>query len=110
MVIKGFDDGVTGMAVGDKKTIHIPFLEAYGPSNPEMVIDMPKDRFPEDMQLEIGMPLMMTSGDGQNFQVTVTEIKEDAILLDANHPLAGKDLVFDLELVEIVTKPLIIMP
>lgn len=110
MVIKGFDDGVTGMAVGDKKTIHIPFLEAYGPSNPEMVIDMPKDRFPEDMQLEIGMPLMMTSGDGQNFQVTVTEIKEDAVMLDANHPLAGKDLVFDLELVEIINKPLIIMP
>jgi FKBP-type peptidyl-prolyl cis-trans isomerase 2 len=110
MVIKGFDDGVTGMAVGEKKTIHIPFLEAYGPSNPEMIIDMPKDRFPTDMQLEIGMPLMMTSGDGQNFQVTVTEIKEDAVTLDANHPLAGKDLVFDLELVEIISKPLIIMP
>jgi FKBP-type peptidyl-prolyl cis-trans isomerase 2 len=110
MVIKGFDDGVTGMAVGEKKTIHIPFLEAYGPSNPEMIIDMPKDRFPTDMQLEIGMPMMMTSGDGQNFQVTVTEIKEDAVTLDANHPLAGKDLVFDLELVEIISKPLIIMP
>lgn len=110
MVIKGFDDGVTGMAVGEKKTIHIPFLEAYGPSNSEMIIDMPKDRFPTDMQLEIGMPLMMTSGDGQNFQVTVTEIKEDAVTLDANHPLAGKDLVFDLELVEIISKPLIIMP
>lgn len=110
MVIKGFDDGVTGMAVGDKKTIHIPFLEGYGPANPEMIIDMPKDRFPEDMQLEIGMPLMMTSGDGQNFQVVVTEIKEEAVILDANHPLAGKDLVFDLELVEIINKPLIIMP
>jgi FKBP-type peptidyl-prolyl cis-trans isomerase 2 len=110
MVIKGFDDGVTGMAVGDKKTINIPFLEAYGPTNPEMIIDMPKDRFPEDMQLEVGMPLMMTSGDGQNFQVTVTEIKEEAVILDANHPLAGKDLVFDLELVEIINKPLIIMP
>ncbi len=109
MVIKGFDDGVTGMTVGEKKTINIPFVEAYGPSNHEMVIDMPKDRFPEDMELEVGMPLMMSNGGGQNFQVVVTEIKEDAVMLDANHPLAGKDLIFDLELVEIVNKPLIIM-
>lgn len=111
MVIKGFDDGVTGMTVGDKKTINIPFNEAYGPRNPDMIIDMPKDRFPADMQLEEGMPLMMSDGSGQNFQVTVVEIKPEAVILDANHPLAGQDLVFDLELVEIVEKsPLIIMP
>lgn len=111
MVIKGFDDGVTGMVVGDKKTIQIPFNEAYGPRNPDMVIEMPKDRFPEDMKIEIGMPLMMSDGSGQNFQVTVTDIKEEAVTLDANHPLAGQDLVFDLELVEIVgASPLIIMP
>jgi FKBP-type peptidyl-prolyl cis-trans isomerase 2 len=111
MVIKGFDDGVTGMAIGDKKTITIPSDEAYGPRNPEMVIDVPKDRFPPDMELEIGMPLAMSNGSGQPFQVTVVEIKEDSVLLDANHPLAGMDLVFDLELVEIVEKsPLIIMP
>lgn len=111
MVIKGFDDGVTGMAIGDKKTINIPYNEAYGPRNPEMIIDMPKDHFPKDMQLEKGMPLMMSNGSGQNFQVVVVEIKGDAVLLDANHPLAGHDLVFDLELVEIVGgSPLIIMP
>lgn len=111
MVIKGFDDGVTGMSVGEKKTINIPFLEAYGPRNPEMVIDMPKDRFPQDMELEIGMPLVMTDGQGQQFQVTIVEIKDDVVVLDANHPLAGKDLVFDLELVEIVGgSPLIIVP
>lgn len=109
MVIKGFDDGVTGMVVGEKKTVTIPFLDAYGAANPEMIVDMPKDRFPEDMQLEIGMPLMMSNG-AQNFQVVVKEIKDDTVILDANHPLAGKDLVFDLELVEIVNKPLIIMP
>lgn len=111
MVIKGFDDGVTGMAVGEKKTIQIPFDEAYGPRNPDMVIDMPKDRFPQDMTIEPGMPLMMSDQQGQQFQVTVAEIKEASVVLDANHPLAGKDLVFDLELVEIVGgKPLIIMP
>jgi FKBP-type peptidyl-prolyl cis-trans isomerase 2 len=110
MVIKGFDDGVTGMTVGEKKTIEIPFLEAYGPKNPEMVIDMPKDRFPADMQVEVGMPLGMSDGQGNQYQVVVTEIKDDVIVLDANHPLAGKDLIFDLELVEIVgDKPLIIL-
>ena len=111
MVIKGFDEGVTGMAVGDKKTINIPYDEAYGARNPEMLIDMPKDRFPADMELETGMPLMMSDGQGQQFQVTVTEIKEATVMLDANHPLAGQDLVFDLELVEIVGgSPLIILP
>jgi FKBP-type peptidyl-prolyl cis-trans isomerase 2 len=111
MVIKGFDDGVTGMAVGEKKTINIPADEAYGPINEEMVIEFPKANFPPDMQLEAGMPLMMSNGQGQNFQVVVIEIKEETVILDANHPLAGKELIFDLELVEIVgTKPLIIMP
>jgi len=111
MVIKGFDDGVTGMAVGDKKTINIPADEAYGPKNPDMIIDMPKDRFPKDMEIEVGMPLSMSDGQGQQFQVVVAEVKEDAVILDANHPLAGEDLIFDLELVEIIgAKPLIIMP
>jgi FKBP-type peptidyl-prolyl cis-trans isomerase 2 len=109
-VIVGFDEGVTGMAVGEKKTITIPADEAYGPSNPDMLIEMPKDRFPKDMEVEVGMPIGMSDGQGQQFQVIVKEIKEDSVILDANHPLAGKDLVFDLELVDIVNKPLIIMP
>jgi len=110
MVIKGFDEGVKGMAVGDKKTITIPFDQAYGPRNPDMIIEMPKDRFPKDMELEVGMPLGMSDGQGQQFEVTIIEIKDDSVTLDANHPLAGQDLIFDLELVEIITKPLIIMP
>ena len=111
MVIKGFDDGVTGMSVGEKKTINIPFAEAYGPINPEMIIEMPKDRFPEDLELGIGMPLMMSDQQGQQFQVKIVEIKEEAVMLDANHHLAGKDLTFDLELVEIVAPvSRIIMP
>lgn len=110
-VIKGFDEGVTGMIVGEKKTIQIPFMEAYGPHSAEMVIEMPKERFPQDMEISIGMPLHMSDGQGRQFQVTVTEIKEEVVMLDANHPLAGKDLVFDLELVEIEgSSPLIIMP
>lgn len=111
MVIKGFDDGVTGMTVGEKKTINIPFAEGYGPSSPDMIVDMPKDRFPADMQIELGMPLVMSDGQGQQFQVKIVEIKDESVILDANHPLAGKDLIFDLELVEIVGgSPLIITP
>jgi peptidylprolyl isomerase len=110
-VIKGFDDGVTGMVVGEKKTIQIPFMEAYGPHSPEMVIEMPKERFPADMDITVGMPLQMNDGQGRQFQVTITEIKDSAVLLDANHPLAGKDLIFDLELVSIDGgSPLIILP
>ena len=109
-VIKGFDDGVNGMVVGDKKTINIPFDEAYGPKNPDMIIEMPKDRFPKEMELEVGLPLVMSDGQGQQFQVMIAEIKDDVVILDANHPLAGQDLTFDLELVEIVNKPLIIIP
>lgn len=111
MVIKGFDAGVTGMKVGEKKTINIPAEEAYGPKNPDMFIEYPKVQFPADIQLELGMPLMMSNAAGQQFQVKVSEIKEEVIVLDANHPLAGEELIFDLELVEIVGgKPLIIMP
>ena len=111
MVIPGFDEGVEGMTDGEKKTINIPFDQAYGPRRQEMMIDMPRERFPSEMELEVGMPLMMSDGAGNNHQVVVTEIKESSVMLDANHPLAGQELIFDLELVEIVgKKPLIITP
>ena len=111
MVIKGFDEGVMGMEVGEKKTINIPVDEAYGPRSEEMIIEFPKERFPAELQIEEGTPVMMSNEAGQDFPVLVAEIKEDSVMLDANHPLAGEELVFDLELVEIVdSKPLIIMP
>jgi len=111
MVIKGFDSGVTGMNVGDKKTINIPYNEAYGPRNPEMLIEIPKENFPKDLDLEIGLPLMVNNESGQSFQVIISQIKDATVVLDANHPLAGEDLIFELELVEIVGgSPLIIMP
>ena len=110
-VIKGFDEGVSGMKVGEKKTINIPVDEAYGERSEDMLIEFPKDRFPKDMEIKEGMQLMMSNGTGQNIPVIVTEVKDDAVILDANHPLAGEDLIFDIELVEIVGgKPLIIMP
>ena len=75
-----------------------------------MIIEFPKTQFPADMKPEAGMQLMMNNGDGQSFPVLVTEVKEETVLLDANHPLAGEDLVFDIELVEIVPTSRIIMP
>jgi FKBP-type peptidyl-prolyl cis-trans isomerase 2 len=110
MVIKGFDNGVLGMAIGDKKTIEIPVEDAYGPEDPQMLMDFPMDRFPQDMKPEIGMQLNMSNGSGQNFPVVIREIKGDVVTLDANHPLAGEILIFDLELVEILGGSLIILP
>jgi FKBP-type peptidyl-prolyl cis-trans isomerase 2 len=111
MVIKGFDDGVLGMVIGDKRTINIPVDEAYGPKNPEMLVEFPKSNFPPDMVPEVGMRLNMTSGTGEVIPVIIAGIEEEIVMLDANHPLAGEPLVFDIELVEILgAKPLIIMP
>jgi len=111
MVIKGFDDGVTGMKVGDKKTINIKVEDAYGEINPDMLIEYPRSQFPEYIEMKEGTDLMMSSASGQQFQVKIAEIKDEVVVLDANHPLAGEELIFDIELVEIIgSKPLIIMP
>ena len=109
-VIKGFDDGVTGMQVGDKKTVEINVEDAYGEKSEDMIIEFPKEQFPGDMTPEIGQQLMMSNGSGQSFPVTIMEVRDDSVLLDANHPLAGQDLIFDIELVEIVPTSRIIMP
>jgi peptidylprolyl isomerase len=109
-VIKGFDDGVMGMSVGDKKTVNIPADDAYGERNPEMLVEFPREQFPDDMKPEVGMRLNMTNGSGQVVPVSIVEVKDDAVVLDANHPLAGEDLIFDIELVSIAAKSLIITP
>ena len=100
-VIKGFDEGVVGMERGEKKTIHITAEDAYGPSMPENVIEFPRSQFPQDMQPEIGMQLNLRSQDGQNIPVVIAEVKDEVVVLDANHPLAGRDLIFDVEVVDI---------
>lgn len=109
-VIAGFDTGVTGMTVGEKKTIEIPADQAYGPKDPSMMVEFPINQFPEDMTPEAGMRLNMTNGQGQVIPVVITEVGEETVMLDANHPLAGQDLVFDIELVNIESKSRIIMP
>jgi FKBP-type peptidyl-prolyl cis-trans isomerase 2 len=103
MVIFGFDNGVLNMAIGDKKTLNIPSMEAYGAVNEELVIEIPKAELPEELgEITEGMQLNMVNQDGYEIPVEVIEIKEDAIVLDGNHPLAGMDLIFEVELVEIV--------
>ena len=100
-VIKGFDEGVTGMEIGQKKTIQIPADEAYGQKNDEMIVQFPKANFPPDLNPEVGMQLTMTNGSGQVIPVTILEVAEEHVVLDANHPLAGQELIFDIELVSI---------
>jgi FKBP-type peptidyl-prolyl cis-trans isomerase 2 len=102
MVIKGFDEGVTGMNVGEKKTVHIPAAEAYGDMDPNYLAVFNKAEIPSDIPYEVGMQLNMhQDGSGQVMPVVVVEVTDTTITLDANHPLAGKDLIFDLELVSI---------
>ncbi|MFN8253393.1 MAG: peptidylprolyl isomerase [Ferruginibacter sp.] len=100
-MIKGFDAAIPGMAIGDKKTINIPAAEGYGERSEEAVIPFPKENVPADMKLEPGMQLTLSNQHGQPVPVVVLEVKEDVIMLDANHFLAGKELVFDIELVAI---------
>lgn len=100
-VIKGFDEAVVDMAIGDTKSITIPADEAYGPYVQERVFEVGHDQFAEGVKLEVGMQLQSESGEGQPPMVaTVTEVTDEKVVLDANHPLAGKDLNFEIELME----------
>jgi peptidylprolyl isomerase len=110
-VIKGFDDGVTNMSVGEKKTVLIPADDAYGPREEERVIEFPRSNFPPDIKPEVGMTLNMHDDEGEVYRVIITEINAETIILDGNHPLAGQDLIFDIELIDVKGKsPLIILP
>jgi peptidylprolyl isomerase len=100
-VIQGFDDAVTGMAVGDEKRVTIPAADAYGPRRDELTVRIPRTELPPDLELEEGTQLRMEQDD-QSLVVTVRELDDETVTLDANHPLAGESLTFDLRLVEIV--------
>lgn len=101
-VIPGFEQAVVGMNPGDSKTAKIPADEAYGPHRAEMVLQVGRDQFPPNIEPEVEQQLQIRQPDGQSFVVTVTDISETDVTLDANHPLAGEDLTFDIKLVEIV--------
>ena len=100
-VIPGFEAGVLNMSVGDKKEISIEPDDAYGPSLTELVLQIPVEQFPADHEPKIGDQYGLKSPDGRDMAVRVIAIDDENITLDANHPLAGKKLIFELELVEI---------
>jgi peptidylprolyl isomerase len=101
-MIAGFDAGVLGMVVGEKKTLQIDPDHGYGQSNPEAIIEFPRTNVPEGMEIEVGMQLNLQNEYGQPVPVVIMEITEEVVIMDANHSLAGKDLIFEVELVEIV--------
>ena len=100
-MIKGFDEAVNGMEVNEKKTVTIPCAEAYGDRNDQLIQQVPRTDLPADMKPGAGQTLVATNQDGQQTHVIVKEVSEENITIDANHPLAGQDLIFEIELVEI---------
>jgi FKBP-type peptidyl-prolyl cis-trans isomerase SlpA len=100
-LIPGFENAVIDMALNESKKINIPSDEAYGPYHDEMLFDVKKEMLPKDMEPQIGMQLVSQNPDGSELIVTITKVNEDSILVDANHPLAGKDLTFEIKVVEI---------
>jgi len=101
-MIAGFDAGVVGMTIGEKKTIQIDPEHGYGHKDPNALVEFPSSNVPEGMKVEVGMKLNLQNQYGQPVRVVVTEVREDVIIMDTNHFLAGQDLVFEVELVEIL--------
>lgn len=100
-VIPGFDQGIHGMEINEVKTIDIPAAEAYGEVKQELIQKVPKENVPAEIKPEVGMKLVSKTPNGHEIPIVLTEVAEDSITIDANHPLAGKDLVFEVTLVEI---------
>lgn len=101
-IIPGLDAALPGMTVGEEKTVMVPSDQAYGPRDPEGLRPVPRNQIPPQIPLEPGTALQLQLPDGRNLPVTVAEVTEESVVLDANHPLAGKDLTFDIEMMEIV--------
>ena len=100
-VIRGFDEAVQGMEEGQVKTVTVPSDQAYGEHRDNLVVTVSKQQLPEGLSPEAGQQLQMRTNEGRTFQVVVTAVESDAVELDANHPLAGRDLTFEIELVRI---------
>ena len=100
-IIPGLDKALPGMEVGEKKKVDVPVDQAYGPADPSAQQQVPRADIPDDIPLDVGTMLQVQTPDGQALQVRVAEVTEEKVTLDANHPLAGQDLVFDIEVVSI---------
>lgn len=104
-VIPGFDKAVEGMKVDQEKTFTIPVSEAYGPVRAELLKEFPKDKLPKEIEPKVGMQLVMQGPNGQAIPVKIAKVASDAITIDLNHPLAGKDLTFKIKIVGINEEP-----
>ncbi|MBU0942079.1 MAG: peptidylprolyl isomerase [Bacteroidetes bacterium] len=100
-LIPGFEKGLIAMKLNEKKTINITKDDAYGDPREDLIIEVPKSELPQEMTPEVGMGLVSRTPEGQEMNLMVVEVREETVVLDGNHPLAGKDLIFDLEVVEI---------
>jgi len=100
-IIPGLDAAVAGMTVGEEKTVTIPAQEAYGAHHPERVQAVPRAQFPDHIPTEVGTQLQVQTPDGQTVPVVIADVNEEAVTLDANHPLAGKDLTFAVSIVAV---------
>ena len=100
-MIPGFERAVYGMKVGETKTVTIPAAEAYGPHDEDLVMEVDRDELPEGMEPAVGMQIGIAYEGGQQGQATIVEVTETTVTLDANHFLAGKDLIFEIKLVRI---------
>jgi FKBP-type peptidyl-prolyl cis-trans isomerase 2 len=101
-MIPGFEKAVNGMELGETKTVTIPAGEAYGPRNENLVMEVHRDQLPEGMSPSVGDRLQVQDAHGHTTVVTVCKTTDSAIFIDANHEMAGKDLTFEIELVEVV--------
>lgn len=100
-LIRGFEDAVAGMCQGESTEVKIPSKEAYGPRREELVLKVTRGQFPPSIEPKEGTALGIRQPDGGVMEVTITEVREDSVTLDANHPLAGKDLTFEIEVVDV---------
>jgi len=100
-LIPGFEAGIIDLKVGDKKTIQIPCAEAYGERHDEMLHEVKKEQLPQEIKPEVGMPLVSQNPEGQEMHFIIKEVKEETIIVDGNHPLAGQDLTFEIEVISI---------
>lgn len=101
-LIPGFENAVVGMEPGQSRTTEVPADEAYGPYNEDMLLVVEKDQFPDNVEPQVDQQLQVRQADGSTFVVRVTDVSDSQVTLDANHPLAGEDLTFEIELLEIV--------
>tara|TARA_R100000008_G_scaffold72994_1_gene51327 strand:+ start:462 stop:905 length:444 start_codon:yes stop_codon:yes gene_type:complete len=100
-LIPGFEAALIGMTEGETKTVNLPWQVAYGPRHEEAIIEVSKQNFPQDFEFEVGLELSATNGEGERIKAMISKVLEESVIVDHNHPLAGKNLNFEIEIVKV---------